>query len=84
MKPRKPAKSGNGALRFPWQPKGDAVVPLPSPPQRTGPAQAVSIATGGHHPCPHALQPLLRPARDPEFCVLYCGNMRLQSLTGRN
>ena len=60
MNPRKPAKTGNGAIKFPWQSNGSKGSPLPSQPKRSSPAQAVSIATGEalRHSLPHALSAL--------------------------
>ena len=60
MNPRKPAKTGNGAIKFPWQSNGSKGSPLPSPPKRSSPAQAISIATGEalRHSLPHALSAL--------------------------
>ena len=46
VNPRKPAKTGNGAIKFPWQSNGSKGSPLPPQPKRTSPAQAISIATG--------------------------------------
>ena len=46
VKPPKPTQGSNGAFRLPWQAKGEKKSPLPSPPQPTSPARAVSIATG--------------------------------------
>ena len=57
MNPRKPAKTGSGAIKFPWQSNGSKGSPLPSQPKRSSPAQAVSIATGEalRHGPPRAL-----------------------------
>ena len=47
VKGPRPTQNGNGAFRLPWQSKGEKKSsPLPSPPQPTSPARAVSIATG--------------------------------------